>query len=226
MSFISVSDSLCSAMQPIQPNSISYPIQRKPLKRKRQHHYWDDPPRKNPHKKLKYPSPADPDYVWVSGEIDQYKSRCTNMYLREASKKYHICPCEVFSFIGLSGAKHFERVYMSPALDGDDYTFFYEYMVTQFSIQFPLSTFECEVLTEMQTTPSQLAPNTWGFLQAFQIVYKYFNIEPTKNKFMFFYQMKYGESIGWISLSPASSRLKLFPCTKILLIHSRMLSLK
>jgi len=136
------------------------------------------------------------------------------MYLREASKKYRICPCEVFPFIGLSGAKHFERVYMSPALDGDDYTFFYEYMVTQFSIQFPLSTFECELLTEMQTAPSKLAPNTWGFLQAFQIVCKYFSIELTKNKFMFFYQMKYGESIGWISLSPISSRLKLFSLYK------------
>jgi len=136
------------------------------------------------------------------------------MYLREASKKFHIRPCEVFPFIGLSGAKHFERVYMSPTLDGDDYTFFYKYMVTQFSIQFPLSSFECEMLIEMQTAPSQLAPNTSGFLQAFQIVCKYFSIEPTKNKFMFFYQMKYGESIGWISLSPASSRLKLFSLYK------------
>jgi len=98
MSFISVSDSVSSAMQPIQPNSISYPIQRKSLKRKRQNHYWDNPPRKNPHKKLKYPRPADPDYVWVSGEVDQYKSRCTYMYLREALKKYRICPCEVFPF--------------------------------------------------------------------------------------------------------------------------------
>jgi len=103
---------------------------------------------------------------------------------------------------------------MSPTLDGDDYTFFYKYMVTQFSIQFPLSSFECEMLIEMQTAPSQLAPNTSGFLQAFQIVCKYFSIEPTKNKFMFFYQMKYGESIGWISLSPASSRLKLFSLYK------------
>jgi len=136
------------------------------------------------------------------------------MYLREGSKKYRICPYEVIPFIGLNGPKPFERVYMSPALNGDDYTFIYEYMVTQFCIQFPLSSFECQMLTEMQTVPSQLHPNTWGFLQAFQIVCKYFSIKQTINKFMFFYQMKYGESIGWISLSPASSRLKLFSLYK------------
>jgi len=127
---------------------------------------------------------------------------------------YHVCPREFIPFVCLSGPRPFERVYMSPPLNNDGYTYVYEYMVTQFGIQFPLSSFECQMLTERQTAPSQLHPNTWGFLKAFQILCKYLSIEPIVNKFMFFYQIKYGESIGWISLAHANTRLKLFSLYK------------
>jgi len=66
----------------------------------------------------------------------------------------------------------------------------------------------------MQTAPSQLHPNTWALLKAFQILCKYLSIQPIVNKFIFFFQMKYGKSIGWISLSPASTHLKLFTLYK------------
>jgi len=103
---------------------------------------------------------------------------------------------------------------MSPLVNDDDYTYVYDYMVRDFAIQFPLSPFECHILNEMQRTPSQLHPNTWALLKAFQILCKYLSIHPTINKFMFFYQMKYGKSIGWISLAPASTHLKLFTLYK------------
>jgi len=49
---------------------------------------------------------------------------------------------------------------MSPPVNVDDYTYVYDYMVRDFAIQFPMSPFECHILNEMQTTPSQLYSNT------------------------------------------------------------------
>jgi len=73
---------------------------------------------------------------------------------------YHVCLPEFIPFISHNGCKPFKRVYMSPPLNGDDYTYVYEYMVTHFGIQFPLFSFECQMLMEMQIAPSQLHPNT------------------------------------------------------------------
>jgi len=83
---------------------------------------------------------------------------------------YNVCSLQFIPFVDLFGCKSFERVYMSPPLDDDDYTYVYEYMVRDFDIPFPLSSFECQMLWGMNTAPSQLHPNTWTILKAFQIL--------------------------------------------------------
>jgi len=186
----------------------------KPRKRKAMNQSGDERPRKKPKKRVKYPPPSDDKYKWVSGGVERFASIFTNEYLRQVVSIYNVCSSEFMPFIELSGCNPFERVYMSPSVNVDDYTYVYDYMARDFAIQFPLSSFECHILNEIQTTPSQLHPNTWALLKVFQILCKYLSIQPTVNKFMFFYQMKYGMSIGWISLALANTHLKLFTLYK------------
>ena len=96
--------------------------------------------------------------------------------MKEVVSIYDVCPPEFIPFVGLSGCKLFERVYMLPPVNCDDYTNIYEYMVRDFGFQFPLSSFEFQMLKEMQTASSQLHPNTWALLMAFQILCKYLSI--------------------------------------------------
>jgi len=53
----------------------------------------------------------------------------------------------------------------------------------------------------MDVAPSQLHINNWAFLRAFHILCHFLHIRSTVNKFMFFYQLKYGDPVGWVSLS-------------------------
>jgi len=70
-------------------------------------------------------------------------------------------------------------------------------------MQLPFSPFECGMMSALNVAPSQLHPNTWGFLKAFQILCEFLRIQPIVNKFIYFYQIKYGDPIGWISLCGA-----------------------
>lgn len=65
-------------------------------------------------------------------------------------------------------------------------------MFKELSIQFPLSDFECEMLSLMNVAPVQLHPNSWAFWGAIQIFCMRLSIESTINKFMYFYQLKMG----------------------------------
>ena len=65
---------------------------------------------------------------------------------------------------------------------------------------FPLSPFECRVLTAMNVSPF---PNSWAFFKAFQVFCTYLHIRPSFNTFMYFYQIKHNAEVGWVSLKEA-----------------------
>lgn len=75
------------------------------------------------------------------------------------------------------------------------------------NVQFSFSDFEGEILSLMNVAPIQLHPNSWAFLRAFQILCKSLKIEPTVNKFMYFYQLKMGVKVGWASLNAYKFRI-------------------
>jgi hypothetical protein len=62
-----------------------------------------------------------------------------------------------------------ERVY-TPASEGEaSYIMMFEYLWEQLKILFPFSEFQIEVLHSLHLAPTQLHPNGWGFLQAFEV---------------------------------------------------------
>jgi len=80
---------------------------------------------------------------------------------------------------------------MKPSQHGSDFTYVCEYFSKELDITFPLSPFECRMLTTMNVAPSQLHPNSWAFLKAFPILCHKLHIESTINVLMYFYQLKH-----------------------------------
>nr|KYP71788.1 hypothetical protein KK1_011061 [Cajanus cajan] len=82
----------------------------------------------------------------------------------------------------------------------------YQCVFKDLGVVIPFTPFECEFLKKINVAPSQLHPNSWGFLRAFQILCSVMGMNPSLGTFMHFYQLKLGEPpFGWISLSGSSN---------------------
>ncbi|QHO53466.1 uncharacterized protein DS421_2g48200 [Arachis hypogaea] len=55
---------------------------------------------------------------------------------------------------------------------------------------FPFSSFECDVLTQLNCAPSQLHPNSWAFLKAFPCLMSFLEYSPTLGVFFSLFQSK------------------------------------
>nr|KYP55437.1 hypothetical protein KK1_001649 [Cajanus cajan] len=86
------------------------------------------------------------------------------------------------------------------------YIYMYHCVFRDLGVVIPFTPFECEFLRRINVAPSQLHPNSWGFLRAFQILCSVMEMNPSLGTFMHFYQLKLGEPpFGWISLSGSSN---------------------
>ena len=54
---------------------------------------------------------------------------------------------------------------------------------------------------------SQLHPNSWVMVRAFEILCPFFNVQPSVLVFLFFFQIKLSGKIGWVSLNSTSKKL-------------------
>jgi len=57
-------------------------------------------------------------------------------------------------------------VYLGPTGDYSSFTYVYEYIFKELGVTFPLTPFECGMLTVMNIAPGQLHPNNWAFFEA------------------------------------------------------------
>nr|KYP69820.1 hypothetical protein KK1_009026 [Cajanus cajan] len=97
-----------------------------------------------------------------------------------------------------------ERVFFKVATT-PPYIYMYQCLCRDLGVTFPFTPFECELLKKINVAPSQLHPNSWGFVRAFQILCAVMGIESSLGIFMHFYQIKLGEPpYGWVSLSGSS----------------------
>ncbi|MED6181609.1 hypothetical protein PIB30_020873 [Stylosanthes scabra] len=71
--------------------------------------------------------------------------------------------------------------------------------------------FECAVLRQINCAPSQIHPNSWGFMRAFQILMEYLEVKPSLEIFFHLFQAK-GVDIGmWVTLSSHQGRTVFCP---------------
>jgi len=81
-----------------------------------------------------------------------------------------------------------------------EFIYMYKSLFNKLSISLPFSKFQCDVLGAINVAPTQLHPNTWGFIRAFEILCSCVGIEPSAKKILYFFQVKkvFGK-MGWIS---------------------------
>jgi hypothetical protein len=56
-----------------------------------------------------------------------------------------------------------------PRRGASDFLMLYECLFHDIRLHFPFSDFQVEILNRLDVTPSQLDPNAWGFIHAFEI---------------------------------------------------------
>ena len=74
-------------------------------------------------------------------------------------------------------------------------------------LRLPFTTFERELLTEVNVAPAQLHPNGWAFVKAFQILCGYLGIPPSVDVFLHFFEVKKQGKSLWVSFSGVASRI-------------------
>ncbi|MED6117184.1 hypothetical protein PIB30_107624 [Stylosanthes scabra] len=60
-----------------------------------------------------------------------------------------------------------------------DWFFMYTCVFAEIGIRFPFTKFECAVLRQLNCAPSQMHPNSWAFIQAFEVLMEYLQEEPS-----------------------------------------------
>ena len=102
-----------------------------------------------------------------------------------------------------------ERVCFPTSVEGERPFFYaYEYFFSQLDITFPFTAFETDLLWSCNIAPSQLHPNSWGFIKIFQLLCQELGITPSQTLFLYlFVSAKPGGSskkkASWVSFRSA-----------------------
>ncbi|MED6174322.1 hypothetical protein PIB30_068004 [Stylosanthes scabra] len=84
---------------------------------------------------------------------------------------------------------------------GADWFFMYTYVFAEIGVPFPFREFECAVLRQLNCALSQIHPNSWGFIRAFEVLMDYLQEEPSLGLFFYMFQAKGVERGIWVTLS-------------------------
>jgi len=85
----------------------------------------------------------------------------------------------------------------------------YQTVFKRIGVRLPFTPFERELLTEINTAPAQLHPNSWAFVRAFQILCGYLGILPSVDVFLHFFEVKKQGKSFWVSFSGIAGRILL-----------------
>ncbi|MED6224679.1 hypothetical protein PIB30_086396 [Stylosanthes scabra] len=71
-----------------------------------------------------------------------------------------------------------------------DYFLMYCCVFIELKLKLPFTSFECGVLTQMRCAPSQLHPNSWAFVRAFEVLMEFLEVNPSLEVFFALFQAK------------------------------------
>ena len=81
-----------------------------------------------------------------------------------------------------------------------DFFFMYAWVMKDSCLVIPFDDFCTDVLRYLNVAPTQLHPNGWTYVRAFQFVCAALCLTPTIPLFFTHYQSRPGKSVGWLSL--------------------------
>ena len=90
---------------------------------------------------------------------------------------------------------------------GKPFFFLYRTVFKRVGLRLPFTAFERELLTEINTAPAQLHPNSWAFIRAFEILCGYLGILPSVDVFLHFFEVKKQGKSLWVSFSGVFGRI-------------------
>ncbi|MED6200927.1 hypothetical protein PIB30_090053 [Stylosanthes scabra] len=89
---------------------------------------------------------------------------------------------------------------------GADWFFMYTCVFAEIGVRFSFTEFECVVLMQLNCAPSQIHPNSWAFIRAFEVLMEYLQEEPSLGLFFFLFQAKGVDRGVWVTLSSHQGR--------------------
>ncbi|MED6211153.1 hypothetical protein PIB30_070893 [Stylosanthes scabra] len=89
--------------------------------------------------------------------------------------------------------------------------FMYTCLLEEIGVRFPFTDFECSVLRQVNCAPSQIHPNGWGFVRAFEVLMEYLEEKPSLEVFFYLFQAKGVDRGIWVTLSSHQGRVVFSP---------------
>ncbi|KOM49471.1 hypothetical protein LR48_Vigan08g029800 [Vigna angularis] len=121
------------------------------------------------------------EYAWAVREVkelrSQFRSRAVIANWIENS-----CILRTLGYrtcIKLIACRDDERVCYSRENASSDFFYYYASPFYDLYLRFPFTTFQMDVLRTLNVAPSQLHPNSWGYVQAFAVLCRALAIRPT-----------------------------------------------
>ena len=118
---------------------------------------------------------------WVAPEPEEYVSEFADF------------PLEAFTQLGTEGdwavhlPEHDDRICSSFR---DDMFPMYEYVFKEMRLRLPFSDFQIAVFNHLELSPSQLHPNSFGLIKAFELTCEYLKIGATIHLFLYIFHLQ------------------------------------
>ncbi|RDX61685.1 hypothetical protein CR513_60070, partial [Mucuna pruriens] len=93
--------------------------------------------------------------------------------------------------------------------EGKPCFYLYDTLHSKLGVKLPFTHFERVIFQLLNVAPTQLYPNSWAFVRAFELLCEDLGKAPTLGVFFWFFTIKKTNKVGWTSLSSRPKR-KLF----------------
>jgi hypothetical protein len=145
---------------------------------------------------------------WISRSLDRIP-----IFFKKKRKRYHPFATKNSltldssfedDFVCLPCSNEEERVCWQHKDENEPkFIYMHQLLFEKLWILLPYSKFQCDILVALNVAPTQLHPNTRGFVE---ILCSCVGIEHSVNKFLYFFQVKVFGKVEWISASGRSVR--------------------
>ncbi|RDX86907.1 hypothetical protein CR513_31695, partial [Mucuna pruriens] len=148
-------------------------------------------------------------YSWVDLEVKKVFSTFTRGSALLGMAK-NICQPGPWSVV-VQPCRPDEPAHIHPSEEAVPFFFLYDTLPLKLGIKLPFTSFERSVLRALNVAPTQLHPNSWGFVRAFELICEDLGRAPSLGVFFWFFSLRKSAKVGWTSLSSRPKRKLLKP---------------